>query len=110
MKSDESSGIISIRRKEKCLKLNINHINEDLTEFLKMDGKVVEMQNSLPELDKQKENHFKSNDKLILLLQEDEVDAECERSLSSIIVQFVSYTARLKGILQTHVTLPYLQM
>ena len=26
MKSDESSEIISIRRKEKCLKININHI------------------------------------------------------------------------------------
>ena len=30
----EHPDIVSIRRKEKCLKLNISHLMEDITEFL----------------------------------------------------------------------------
>ena len=76
-----------------------------------MDGKVVEIENSLAELDKQKENHFKLNDQLILLLQEDEVDAECEkfaeyhRTIQKLYSQAQRYIADSRNIaLSTNVT------
>ena len=74
----EHPEIVSIRRKEKCLKLNISHLMEDMTEFLELDNQLVEIENCLAELEKQRENHVKLNDELMPLLLEDEVDVECE--------------------------------
>ena len=82
----KSSEIVSIRRKEKCLRLNISHLIEDLTEFLEREDQLVEIENCLAELEKQRENHVKLNDQLMPLLQEDEVDFECESSDSECIM------------------------
>ena len=74
----EHPEIVSIRRKEKCLKLNISHLMEDINEFLELDNQFVEIENCLAELEKQRENHVKLNNELMPLLEEDEVDVECE--------------------------------
>ena len=100
----QSSEIINIRRKEKCLKLNISHLIEDITEFLGLDGQEVEIENSLVELEKQRENHVKLNDQLMPLLQEDEVDAECEsfaeyhRTIRKLYNQAQKYIAASRNI------------
>ena len=77
---------------------------EDITEFLELDNQLVEVENCLAELEKQRENHAKLNDELMPLLEEDDVDVECEDFAEFHRTTSVSFTIRLKNILQIHIT------
>ena len=78
-KRPKSTELKNKRRREKCLKVNINGIMDDIVDFMQSSDNVVEVQNSLQELNKQRQMHESLNHEIIDLIGDEEVDDECQQ-------------------------------
>lgn len=60
------------------MKVNINGIIDDIIDFMKSSDNVVEVKNSLHGLDKQRQMHENLNHEIMDLIEDEEVDDECQ--------------------------------
>ena len=78
-KGPKSTELSNKRRKEKCLKVNINGIMDDIVDFMQSSDNVVEVKNSPQELNKQRKMHESLSHEIIDLIGDEEVDDECQQ-------------------------------
>ena len=75
----KQTKLSTIRRREKCLKLNINSITEDINALMQSPDNVVEVNFNLQELSKQRHLHEKLNDEIMGLIEDEDVNEECKQ-------------------------------
>ena len=85
------TGLVNIKRREKCVKININSIMEDLDALMQSPGNSVEVNFNLQELNKQRQLHEKLNDELMGLIKDEDVNEECK--------QFSEYQRRIRSVI-----------
>ena len=87
----KQTKLSTIRRREKCLTLNINSITEDINALMQSPDNVVEVKFNLQELSEQRHLHEKLNDELMGLIEDEDVNEECK--------QFSEYQRRIRCVL-----------